>query len=276
METKATRREILMAGAALATTGTIAAAATSSAAATAANGVAPAQPKLRFRRAAERGVANHGWLRSRHTFSFASYYEARWQGFQNLLVINEDRVEEGAGFPTHPHRDMEIVSYVLEGALEHKDSIGTGSVIRPGDVQRMSAGTGVRHSEYNASKTEPVHFLQIWLQPRERGLEPGYEQKTFADVEKQGRLRVVASPDGRDGSITIHADAELHAGLFADRERATFEVKPGRHAWIHVAKGTVRVGGESLVAGDAAYTSEAGSITIEAAGIGEVLVFDLA
>jgi redox-sensitive bicupin YhaK (pirin superfamily) len=276
METKATRREILMAGAALAATGTIAAAATSSAAATAGNGVVPSQPKLSFRRADERGVANHGWLRSRHTFSFASYYEPRWQGFQNLLVINEDRVEEGAGFPTHPHRDMEIVSYVLEGALEHKDSIGTGSVIRPGDVQRMSAGTGVRHSEYNASKTEPVHFLQIWLQPRESGLEPGYEQKTFADVEKQGRLRVVASPDGRDGSITIHADAELHAGLFADGERATFEVKPGRHAWIHVAKGTVRVGGERLVAGDAAYTSEAGSITIEAAGIGEVLVFDLA
>jgi redox-sensitive bicupin YhaK (pirin superfamily) len=170
---------------------------------------------------------------------------------------------------------MEIISYVLEGALEHKDSIGTGSVIRPGDVQRMSAGTGVRHSEYNASQSEPVHFLQIWVQPRERGIRPGYEQKTFAEDQKRGRLRVVASPDGRESSVTIHADAELHAGVFADRDRATFEVKPGRHAWIHVAKGTVRVGGERLVAGDAAYTSEAGSIAIEADGVGEVLVFDL-
>ena len=277
MGPNATRRETLMAGAALAATGTIAAGARSSASETSAGkAVVPVTPKLGFRRAAERGVADHGWLRSRHTFSFAGYYEPRWQGFQNLLVINEDRVDEGAGFPTHPHRDMEIVSYVLEGALEHKDSIGTGSVIRPGDVQRMSAGTGVRHSEYNASNTEPVHFLQIWVQPRESGIKPGYEQKTFPDEQKRGRLRVVASPDGRDGSVTIHADAELHAGIFADRERATFEVKPGRHAWIHVAKGTVRVGGEPLVAGDAAYTSESGSVAIEADGTGEVLVFDLA
>lgn len=237
---------------------------------------ATATPKLGFRRAGERGFADHGWLKSRHTFSFASYFEPRWQGFQNLLVINEDRVDQGEGFPTHPHRDMEIVSYVLEGALEHKDSMGTGSVIRPGDVQRMSAGTGVRHSEYNASKTDSVHFLQIWVQPREKGIAPGYEQKSFADTDKRGRLRVVASPNGRDGSVTIHSDAEIHAGIFADKDRATFEVKARRHSWIHVAKGTVRVGGERLVAGDAAYTSDAGSIVIEADGTGEVLVFDLA
>jgi redox-sensitive bicupin YhaK (pirin superfamily) len=277
MEGKATRRDVLMAGAALAATGSIAAGARSSAAETSAGKEAlPATPTLRFRRAAERGLADHGWLSSRHTFSFASYYDPRWQGFQNLLVINDDRVVAGEGFPTHPPRDMEIISYVLEGALEHKDSIGTGSVIRPGDVQRMSAGTGVRHSEYNASRTEPVHFLQIWVKPRESGIKPGYEQKTFADDQKRGRLRVVASPDGRDESVTIHADAELHAGVFADHDRATFEVKPGRHAWIHIAKGTVRVGGERLEAGDAAYTSEPGSIAIEADGTGEVLVFDLA
>jgi redox-sensitive bicupin YhaK (pirin superfamily) len=239
-------------------------------------GLATATPKLSFRRAADRGAADHGWLRSRHTFSFANYRDARWQGFKNLLVINEDRVTPGQGFPTHSHNDMEIVSYVLEGALEHKDSIGTGSVIRPGDVQRMSAGTGVRHSEYNASKTEPVHFLQIWLQPNKRGIKAGYEQKTFADEQKRGRLRIVASPDGRDGTVTIHADAAIHAGLFAGQERATFEVKPGRHAWIHVAKGSVRVGGERLLAGDAAYTSDVGSIVIEADGSGEILVFDLA
>jgi len=233
-------------------------------------------PALRFRRSSERGVANHGWLRSRHTFSFASYFDPRWQGFRGLLVINDDQVDGGAGFPPHPHRDMEIVSYVLEGALEHRDSLGTGSVIRPGDVQRMSAGTGVVHSEYNASKTETVHFLQIWIEPGEARLAPGYEQKSFTEDDKRGQLRVVASPDGRDGSVTIHSDALIRAGLFREGETATHAVAPGRHAWIHVAKGSVKVGGERLVAGDAAYTSEAGSITIEGDGTGEVLVFDLA
>lgn len=232
--------------------------------------------KLKLRRADERGDANHGWLRSRHTFSFASYFDPRWQGFRNLLVINDDRVDAGEGFPTHGHRDMEIVSYVLEGSLEHEDSMGTGSVIRPGDVQRMSAGTGVRHSEYNASKTEPVHFLQIWIQPAERGIAPGYEQKTFSDDEKRGRLRVIASPTARDGSVTIHADAEIHAGIFEDGDRAVHEVKGDRATWIHVASGSVKVNGEKLVEGDAAFTEEAGAITIEGAGRGEVLVFDLA
>lgn len=234
-----------------------------------------ANASLEFRRANERGDANHGWLHSRHTFSFANYFDPKWQGFRNLLVINDDRVDAGEGFPTHGHRDMEIVSYVLEGALEHKDSMGTGSVIRPGDIQRMSAGTGVRHSEYNASNTDSVHFLQIWIHPKERGAPPGYEQKTFSDDDKRGRLRVVASPNARDGSITIHADAEIHAGIFEDGHRATYEVKPGRSAWIHVASGSVKVGGEKLVEGDAAYTTDAGAIAIEGDGRGEILVFDL-
>ena len=231
---------------------------------------------LKFRRANERGDANHGWLHSRHTFSFANYFDPKWQGFRNLLVINDDRVDAGEGFPTHGHRDMEIVSYVLEGALEHKDSMGTGSVIRPGDVQRMSAGTGVRHSEYNASKTDPVHFLQIWIQPKERSISPGYEQKSFSDDDKRGRLRVIASPNARDGSITIHADAEIHAGIFEDGQRATYEPKSGRSTWIHVASGSVKVGGEKLVEGDAAYATDADAITIEGDGRGEILLFDLA
>jgi quercetin 2,3-dioxygenase len=230
---------------------------------------------LKFRRANERGDANHGWLHSRHTFSFANYFDPKWQGFRNLLVINDDRVDAGEGFPTHGHRDMEIVSYVLEGALEHKDSMGTGSVIRPGDIQRMSAGTGVRHSEYNASKTEPVHFLQIWIHPKERGNSPGYEQKRFSDDEKRGCLRVIASPTARDGSITSHCDAEIYAGIFEDGHRAEHEVKSGRATWIHVATGTVKVGGEKLASGDAAYTTDAGPIVIEGDGRGEVLVFDL-
>ena len=246
---------------------------------------------LKFRRANERGDANHGWLHSRHTFSFANYFDPKWQGFRNLLVINDDRVDAGEGFPTHGHRDMEIVSYVLEGALEHKDSMGTGSVIRPGDVQRMSAGTGVRHSEYNASKTDPVHFLQIWIQPKERSISPGYEQKSFSedeavistngsfsfsDADKPGRLRARASPPARDGSITIPADAEIHAGIFEDGQRATYEPKSGRSTWIHVASGSVKVGGEKLVEGDAAYATDADAITIEGDGRGEILLFDLA
>lgn len=237
-----------------------------------------ASTSLKFRRANERGDANHGWLHSRHTFSFANYFDPKWQGFRNLLVINDDRVDAGEGFPTHGHRDMEIVSYVLEGALEHKDSMGTGSVIRPGDIQRMSAGTGVRHSEYNASKTDPVHFLQIWIHPKDRGISPGYEQKTFSDDDKRGKLRVIASPNARDGSITIHADAEIHAGIFEAGHRTTYEPKTGRSTWIHVASGAVKIAGEKLVEGDAAYTTDAEAITIEGEGEGrgEILLFDLA
>ena len=233
-------------------------------------------PRLSLRRAGERGVADHGWLRSNHTFSFGGYFDPRWQGFRNLLVINDDHVAPGEGFPTHGHRDMEIVSYVLEGQLEHKDSMGTGSVIVPGDVQRMSAGTGVRHSEYNASQEEDVHFLQIWIQPAKAGNAPGYEQKTFSPADKQGKLAILASPEGQGGGITIHADATMYGGVFATGERAVHTVKPGRHAWVHVARGTVKVGGTKLSAGDAAFTSDAGPIVVEGDGNGEVLVFDLA
>jgi len=231
---------------------------------------------ITLRPAAERGHANHGWLDSRHTFSFANYYDPEHMGFRALRVINEDRVSPGRGFGTHSHSDMEIVSYVLEGALRHQDSMGTGSTIRPGDVQRMSAGTGVAHSEFNASDTEVVHFLQIWLLPARRGLPPSYEQKTFPDSEKQGRLRVIASPDGRDGSVTIHTDAVLHAGLFGPGQRATLELAPGRHAWVHVARGSVRVNGQELGAGDGAALSAEPAVHIEGTQGGEVLVFDLA
>ncbi len=237
-------------------------------------------PNLGFRYANERGLADHGWLRSRHTFSFADYYDPQWMGFRNLRVINDDRVDGGQGFPTHPHRNMEILSYVLEGALEHQDSMGNGSVIRPGDVQRMSAGTGVRHSEQNASPHEPVHFLQIWLIPERDGIPPGYEQKTFTEADKRGKLVLVASQDGRAGSVTLHADAALHSGIFAAGERATFQVPPGRHAWLHVAKGRIKLNGKPLQAGDAAHTTDAegGSLHIEGedqASGAEVLLFDL-
>jgi redox-sensitive bicupin YhaK (pirin superfamily) len=196
-------------------------------------------------------------------------------GFRALRVINDDRVDAGQGFGTHPHRDMEIVTYVLEGALEHKDSMGTGSVIKPGDVQRMSAGTGVTHSEFNPSRTEPVHFLQIWLMPKQRGIKPSYEQKTFTDEDKRGRLRVVASPDGRDGSVTIHADAVLYAGLFDQGEKAELGIAPDRHAWVHVARGKARVNGKELAAGDGAELSNERTLVVEGVDHGEVLVFDL-
>ena len=231
---------------------------------------------MTIRPAEQRGHANHGWLDSHHTFSFADYHDPRHMGFRALRVINEDRVQPGRGFGTHPHRDMEIVSYVLEGGLEHKDSMGTGSVIRPGEVQRMSAGTGVTHSELNTSKSEIVHFLQIWLIPRERGIKPGYEQKVFPREEKQGRLRVVASPDGRDGSVTIHTDAVVHVGLFDQGESAELPLASGRHAWVQVARGKVRVNGEDLSAGDGAALSEEASVRVEGILGGEVLVFDLA
>src|SRR5215471_7408794 len=194
---------------------------------------------ITVRRAGERGIANHGWLDSRHSFSFGHYYDPKHMGFGPLRVINEDRVQPGGGFDTHGHRDMEIISYVLEGALAHKDSIGTGSVIRPGDVQVMSAGTGIRHSEFNHSKTEPVHFLQIWIVPDREGIAPRYDQKRFPDEEKRGRLRLVGSSDGRDGSIVIHQDAELRAAILAAGEGATSALRAGRRAWLQVARGAV-------------------------------------
>jgi hypothetical protein len=231
---------------------------------------------ITIRRAEARGHAQHGWLDSHHTFSFANYYDPRHMGFRALRVINEDRVAEGRGFGTHAHDNMEIVSYVLSGALKHNDSMGTGSIIRPGDVQRMSAGTGVSHSEYNASNQEAVHFLQIWLLPSRRGITPSYEQKTFSPEEKQGRLRRVASPDGADGSVTIHTDAVLYAGVFAAGERAELALASGRHAWVQIARGKVRVNGHDLVAGDGAALSEESAVRIEGTESGEVLVFDLA
>jgi redox-sensitive bicupin YhaK (pirin superfamily) len=231
---------------------------------------------LTVRRADQRGHADHGWLDSHHTFSFADYHDPRHMGFRGLRVINEDRVAPGRGFGTHSHRDMEIVSYVLEGGLEHKDSIGTGSVIRPGDVQRMSAGTGVAHSEFNTSKTEPVHFLQIWILPEKRGIEPGYEQRTFPAAEKEGRLRVVASRDGREGSVTLHADAAIHAGLLGAGQSAELALAEGRHAWVQVARGRVKVEGTELAAGDGASISGVSALRIEGVDGGEVLVFDLA
>jgi len=229
-----------------------------------------------IRKSGERGRANFGWLDSRHTFSFGDYHDPAHMGFGPLRVINDDRVAGGGGFPAHPHRDMEIVSYVLEGGLEHKDSLGTGSVIRPGDVQRMSAGTGIRHSEFNASKTEPVHFLQIWIVPEARGMPAGYEQKAFSGAEKRGRLRLAGSRDGRDGSVTIHQDVDLYAGLFDGTEAARHELKPGRRAWVQVARGGVSLNGQALEAGDGAAIEGAGVITLDQAHDAEVLLFDMA
>jgi hypothetical protein len=227
------------------------------------------------RPAAARGHADHGWLDSHHTFSFADYHDPKHMGFRALRVINEDRVEPGRGFGTHGHRDMEIISYVLEGALGHKDSMGTGSVIKPGDVQRMSAGRGVSHSEMNASKTEPVHFLQIWIVPARAGLEPGYEQRAFTDDEKTNRLRLVVSSDGREGSLTIHQDAALYASLLDAGAEVTHSLAEGRSAWVQVTKGKVTVLGETLEAGDGAAITSERAITLKAESASEVL-FDLA
>ena len=231
---------------------------------------------LTIRPASERGHAEHGWLDSHHSFSFADYYDPAHMGFRALRVINEDRVAPAKGFGTHPHRDMEIISYVLEGGLAHKDSLGTGSVIKPGDVQRMSAGTGVSHSEFNASQSEPVHFLQIWLVPSQRGIKPSYEQKSFSEADKRGRLRVVASPDAREGSVTIHTDAVLYSGLFHRGESAQLTLAEGRHAWVQVARGSLRVNGRELAAGDGAAISEVSQLELEGIERAEVLVFDLA
>ena len=231
---------------------------------------------LSVRKADARGRAQFGWLDSRHSFSFGQYHDPAYMGFGPLRVINDDRVAPGAGFDTHSHRDMEIISYVLDGAMEHKDSIGTGSVIRPGDVQRMSAGTGILHSEFNHSASDPVHFLQIWVLPERAGLAPGYEQKTFTDAEKRGRLRLVGSRDGRNGSVTIHQAVDLYAGLFDAGERTRFDLADGRIGWIHVARGSVDINGETLSAGDGAAVREPGLIEIEGRRDAEVLVFDMA
>ena len=228
-----------------------------------------------IRRSAERGFADHGWLKSFHTFSFADYYDPKHVEFGPLRVINEDRVAAGAGFGTHPHRDMEIISYVLSGELAHKDSLGTGSVIRPGDVQRMSAGSGVRHSEFNSSATQGLHFLQIWIKPNVVGIEPSYEEKHFSNSDKQGRLRLIASPEGRDGSVLIHQDASLYAGRFDGEEHATLELKPGRRSYVHVARGEVRVNGVELGAGDALKVTDVPAVRIDGGRRAEVLVFDL-
>jgi quercetin 2,3-dioxygenase len=227
-----------------------------------------------LRRSAERGYADHGWLRSFHTFSFAGYQDPRHMGFGPLRVINEDRVSPGAGFGTHGHRDMEIVSYVLEGALAHQDSMGNGSTIVPGDVQRMSAGTGVRHSEFNHDAAKVTHFLQIWIEPDKAGLAPSYEQKHFAAAEKRGRLRLVASPDGAEGSVRLHQDARLYAGLLDGAEQARLELAPGRRIYVHLARGRLRANGEVLEAGDA-LMSDARQLQLEDGEAAEVLVFDL-
>jgi hypothetical protein len=231
---------------------------------------------IELRPAGERGHADHGWLDSWHSFSFAGYHDPRHMGFGALRVINEDRVAAGTGFGTHGHRDMEIVSYVLDGALAHKDSMGNGSVIRPGDVQRMSAGTGVMHSEFNARQDGATHFLQIWIEPERRGIEPGYEERRFEAADKRGRLRLIASPDGADGSVTIHQQVRLYAALLEGDERARLAIAPGRRAYVHVARGSVSLNGTPLSAGDAAKLVGEAAVELDR-GIGaEVLVFDLA
>jgi redox-sensitive bicupin YhaK (pirin superfamily) len=230
---------------------------------------------ITIRRAAERGHVDHGWLDTYHSFSFADYYDQRHMGWGPLRVINEDRVGPGEGFPPHAHRDMEIITYVLEGALEHKDSIGTGSVIRPGDVQRMSAGTGVRHSEYNHSAREPVHLLQIWIEPARRGIAPSYEQTSFTTDDTRGRLRVIASADGRDGAVTIQQDATVYATVLAPGEQVAHALAPERRAWLQVARGAVRLNGQRLEQGDGAAVSDEPTLTIEADEPAEALLFDL-
>jgi redox-sensitive bicupin YhaK (pirin superfamily) len=227
------------------------------------------------RRSSERGHADHGWLQSFHSFSFADYYDPRHMGFGPLRVINEDRVAPGQGFGTHGHRDMEIISYVLDGELAHKDSIGNGSVIRPGDVQRMSAGKGVMHSEYNHSKSQTTHFLQIWIQPSVQGIEPGYEEKRFEAADKRGRLRLIASADGADGSVRLHQDARVYAGLFDGDESAALDLAPGRKGYVHVARGAVEINGTRLAAGDAAQLTEADRLILARGEGAEVIVFDL-
>ena len=230
---------------------------------------------ITIRRSDERGYADHGWLKSFHSFSFAEYHDPQHMGFGPLRVINEDRVAPGMGFGTHGHRDMEIISYVLDGELAHRDSMGNGSVIRPGDVQRMSAGRGVMHSEFNHAKTETTHFLQIWIQPDRTGIDPSYEEKRFEAADKRGRLRLVASPDGADGSVVIHQNARVYAGTFDGDETAALQVAPGRRAYIHVALGDVTVNGQKLRAGDAVMLTDEPSAVLANGRAAEVLAFDL-
>jgi len=231
---------------------------------------------LRIRRAEERGRTDFGWLDSRHSFSFGHYYDPDHLGFGPLRVINDDRVTPGAGFPTHPHGDMEIISYVLDGALAHKDSLGTGSVIRPGDVQRMSAGTGIKHSEFNASKTEPVHFLQIWIIPEAEGLAPSYEQKSYPAEDKRGTLRLVASRDGREGSVTVHRDVDLYATLLGEGKRTRHMFRPGRAGWLQVARGTATVNDVQLNPGDGVAIEAIDDVAIIGTSADtEVLLFDM-
>ncbi len=228
-----------------------------------------------IRKSQDRGFADHGWLKSFHSFSFAGYHDPRHVGWGNLRVINEDRITPGTGFGTHGHRDMEIISYVLSGELAHKDTLGNVKAIPPGDVQRMSAGTGVRHSEFNHAPDQSTHFLQIWLEPNVTGIPPSYEQKTFAEAHKRGRLRLVASPDGAEGSVTIHADASVHAGLFDAGESAVLPLDPQRKAYVHLVQGALRVNGHLLAAGDAALMQGEAQIALTDGVLSEVLVFDL-
>ena len=231
---------------------------------------------IKIRRSEERGRTKLNWLDSRHTFSFGDYYDPKHMGFSHLRVINEDRVVPGAGFPTHSHRDMEIITYVLEGALAHKDSTGTSSVIRVGDVQRMSAGTGISHSEYNASQTEPVHFLQIWIVPNKTGLAPGYEQRAFPLNEHRDTWTLIGSEAGRDGSVTVHQDVDVWAARFSPGEQSSFPVKPSRNIWTQVARGAVTLNGTTLNAGDGAATSQEEILEVKTVEAAEILLFDLA
>ena len=231
---------------------------------------------LTIRKSQERGYADHGWLKSFHSFSFAGYHDPAHMGFGNLRVINEDRVAGGAGFGTHGHKDMEIISYVMSGELAHKDSMGNIESIPPGEVQRMSAGRGVMHSEFNHKKDETTHFLQIWLLPNARGIEPGYEQKKFPDADKRGHLRLVASPDGSDGSVTVHSDARLYAGLFDGAESTSLTLDPARKSYVHLVRGELEVNGRKLSTGDAALIEGESQLALSAGNDAEVLVFDLA
>jgi quercetin 2,3-dioxygenase len=230
---------------------------------------------ITIRPAAERGRGDYGWLDTRHTFSFNDYHDARQMGFRALRVINEDWIAPGKGFGTHGHRDMEIVTYVLEGALAHKDSLGNGSVLRPGEFQQMTAGTGIEHSEFNPSETEPVHLYQIWLFPEKRGLTPSYDQRAFTDDERNGKLRVVASPDGRDGSLTIHQNAEVYLATLGAGTQIEHRLGPGRHAWIQVLRGGIGLNGIELSASDGAAVSEEGRLALHAKQASEVMLFDL-
>ncbi|HWW14088.1 MAG TPA: pirin family protein [Candidatus Dormibacteraeota bacterium] len=231
---------------------------------------------LQIRKSQERGGGDHGWLKTHHTFSFNDYWDPKWMGFRSLRVINEDWVAPNNGFPTHPHRDMEIITYILDGKLEHKDSLGTGSVILPGDGQRMTAGSGIRHSEFNPSATEAAHLLQIWIQPERAGLEPSYEQKSFPEDEKRGKLRVIASRDAQGGSVKINQDATLYVSLLKPGEEVAREFGAGRHGWLQVARGAVELNGKKLGQGDGAAISDEKKVSIKGTANAEVLLFDLA